>query len=78
MEAHRDRALAESVRQNLQEDRRLAGQMINITAHSGHIRITGTVNTRENKELALKRARGVAGVRNVEDFMDVREAPEDE
>lgn len=74
MEAHKDRALLESVREHLMKDQRLAGQSIDVVAVGGYIQIGGVVDTEEHKQLALDMARGVAGVHNVEDRIEVRES----
>jgi osmotically-inducible protein OsmY len=71
MEAHRDRALLESVRQRIMEDSRLAGQSINVTSSGGYIQLVGTVDSEENKMLAEELARGVMGVRHVDDRLEV-------
>ncbi|MDO8684961.1 MAG: BON domain-containing protein [Armatimonadota bacterium] len=73
MDAHRNRALLESVRQHLMEDQRLAGQSLTVTSSAGHIQIIGSVDTEEQKRLAIDLARGVVGVRDVIDRIDVRE-----
>lgn len=72
MEEHKNRALLESVRDQLMRDTRLAGQSITVTASGGYIQVVGTVDTEEHKQLALDMARGMAGVRNVEDRLEVR------
>ena len=72
MEIHKNRALLESVRQHLMQDTRLAGQSINVTASGGFIEVVGVVDTQEHKQLALDLARGMAGVHNVEDRIEVR------
>lgn len=73
MEDHRNRALLESVREQLMRDTRLSGQSINVTASGGYIQVVGTVDSEEHKQLALDLARGMAGVRNVEDRITVRD-----
>lgn len=73
MEAHRDRALDESVRQHLMKDQRLAGQALEVTSHEGYVQITGLVDTEEHRQLAIDLARGAVGVRSVEDRIRVRE-----
>jgi osmotically-inducible protein OsmY len=75
MEAHRNRALLESVREQLMKDTRLAGQSINVTASGGYIQVIGVVDTEEHKQLALNIACGIVGVRNIEDRIEVRNAP---
>ncbi len=72
MDAHKDRALLESVREHLMKDQRLSGQSITVTASEGYIQITGLVDTDEHKQLALDLAQGLLGVRNVEDCIEVR------
>jgi len=72
LEAHKDRALLEAVRNHLMKDQRLSGQSINVTASGGFIQITGVVDTEEQKQLALDMARGFIGVRTVEDHIKVR------
>jgi osmotically-inducible protein OsmY len=72
MEEHRNRALLESVREHLMGDVRLAGQSIYVTANAGYIQVVGVVDTEEHKHVALELARGMAGVRNVEDRIEVR------
>jgi osmotically-inducible protein OsmY len=72
MESFRSRAIAELVQEHLMGDQRLAGQMIVVCAANGHIEITGCVDTEEHKQLALALARGVPGVRSVEDHIKVR------
>ncbi len=74
MEEHRNRALLESVREQLMRDQRLAGQAIEVTASRGYVELRGLVDSFEHKQLALDLARGVPGVRNVEDHIDVRKA----
>lgn len=74
MEEHKNRALLESVRNQLMSDTRLAGQSITITASGGFIQVVGMVDTEEHKQLALDMARGMAGVHNVEDRLEVRGA----
>ncbi|MEN6371257.1 MAG: BON domain-containing protein [Armatimonadota bacterium] len=78
MEILRNRALAESVRQHLMEDDRLGGQSLEVVASGGFIQVIGRVDTEEQKELALKLAKGVMGVRDVEDRIVVRDDSEDE
>lgn len=73
LEAHKDRALLEAVRDHLMKDQRLSGQSINVTASGGFIQITGVVDTEEHKQLALEMARGLVGVHSVEDHIEVRE-----
>lgn len=78
MEAHRDRALHESVREHLMADQRLAGQSLNVVSSGGYIEISGVVDTEEHKQLALEMARGVVGVHQVEDCIEVRGSAEEE
>ncbi len=73
MEALRDRALLESVRRRIMEDTRLAGQSIEVVASNGFIQIIGTVDSDEDRNLAVELARGVSGVRGVEDRLLVRD-----
>lgn len=75
MDAVRDRALLESVRQRLMEDTRLAGQSIEVIASGGYIEVVGTVDSEEDRKLALHLAEGVAGVRRVANKLQVREKP---
>jgi len=67
-----NRAIAESIREHLMGDQRLAGQCIEVSAMDGYIQIMGCLDTEEQKQLALNLARGMAGVRNVEDRIKVR------
>lgn len=69
MEAHRDRALLESVRHRIMQDSRLAGQTINVTSNNGYVQLTGTVDTEEKKILAVEITRGVMGVRGVDEHL---------
>lgn len=78
MEDFRNRALMESVRRHLMEDDRLGGQSLNVVSCGGFIQIVGRVDTQEQKVLALELAKGVVGVRNVEDCIVVRDDSEDE
>ena len=73
MDEHKNRALLESVREQLMNDTRLAGQSITVTASGGYIQVVGVVDTEEHRQLALNLARGMAGVRNVEDRIEVRD-----
>ncbi|MBI2844107.1 MAG: BON domain-containing protein [Armatimonadetes bacterium] len=72
MAANLDWVLAEDVRGHIMDDVRLAGQSIEVTATDGYIEITGCVDAEEDKELAVELARGVPGVRGVEDKIEVR------
>lgn len=72
MEEHRNRALLETVREQIMRDTRLAGQSITVTSSGGSVQIVGVVDTEEHKQLALDLARGMAGVINVEDRIEVR------
>ena len=74
MEMHENRALLEAVREQLMRDMRLAGQPIDVTASGGYIEIVGIVDSEEHKQLALDLARGIAGVRNVQDRIEVRDS----
>jgi osmotically-inducible protein OsmY len=60
------------------EDKRLSGQSIEITASNGYIQVLGTVNTDEDRQLAIQLAQGVPGVRYVEDRLELREISDDE
>ncbi len=71
---HVNRALAESVRRQIMTDARLSGQCINVTASGGYVQISGTVDTEEQKKLAVDLAKGVPGVRHVEDRIEVQKA----
>lgn len=78
MEDLKDRALMESVRQHLMEDDRLGGQSLEVVSSGGFIQVIGRVDTEEQKELALELAKGVMGVRDVEDRIVVRDDSGDE
>lgn len=74
MEAYRDRALFESVRQRIMEDSRIAGQSITVTANNGYVQLSGSVDTEENMQRVIEITRGVMGVRGVESRLDVQES----
>lgn len=65
-------ALIIIVRSHLQEDKRLAGQPIDVISSDGYIKLVGRCDTREQKRLAVMLAQGIVGVRNVEDQIQVR------
>ena len=71
MDALKDRALIESVREHLMKDKRLAGQSIDVTASEGYIQIVGVVDSEEHRHIALELACGIAGVHHVEDLLEV-------
>jgi len=73
MEDIKDRALMECVRSHLMEDDRLGGQSLEVTASRGFIQIIGRVDSKEQTQLALELAKGVIGVRGVEDCIEVRD-----
>lgn len=71
MEAHRDRALAEMVRHRLLSDQRLSGQCIAVTASAGYVQLIGSVGSEDLKRLASELAKGITGVRGVENRLDI-------
>lgn len=72
-QVNKDTALLERVRDRMMSDQRLGGQILNVTADEGFIVISGHVDTEANKQLALDIARGVSGVRNIKDSIEVRQ-----
>jgi osmotically-inducible protein OsmY len=67
-----DQALIDVVRRHLQEDKRLAGQCVDIESSERCIVLVGSVETDEQKRLAEELVEGVVGVRCVENNIEVR------
>ncbi|MCL5105289.1 MAG: BON domain-containing protein [Armatimonadetes bacterium] len=72
-----DEVLAGLVRNAVVQDKRIGGQAIVARVVEGEVFLKGTVDTEEQKELAILVTRGIAGVRHVSgDELRVREVLE--
>jgi osmotically-inducible protein OsmY len=62
-----DVVLAELLTDKILGDSRLAGESVTVTVNDGTIILSGTVDTEEQRKLAIELAEGIPGVRWVED-----------
>lgn len=67
-----DAILALQVREAIAADSSLRGHNITVNAANGEITLLGVVSTRAQRERAAEVARGVGGVRRVENLLSVR------
>jgi hyperosmotically inducible protein len=65
-------AIITLVRSHLLDDKRLAGQPIDVTCSEGYIQLLGWVDSDDKRQLAVMLAKGIVGVRNVEDRIQIR------
>lgn len=66
-----DVALAGAVKAALEADKAVGAQTIDVTAKDGAVTLWGTVPQAERRTLAVKIARGVPGVKSVQDNLQV-------
>jgi hyperosmotically inducible protein len=66
-----DAALASAVKAALEAEKDLNAQGIDVTARDGSVTLWGTVPQAERRALAVKTARGVPGVKSVQDNLQV-------
>ena len=66
-----DVALANAVKAALEADKALGAQTIDVTAKDGAVTLWGTVPQAARRALAVKIARGVPGVKSVQDNLQV-------
>jgi osmotically-inducible protein OsmY len=66
-----DELLATAVHEALAKDRRVDAQQVRVQANDGTVRLLGEVNTNEERAAAGKIAKGVRGVRRVENQLTV-------
>jgi hypothetical protein len=66
-----DAALASAVKAALEAEKGLGAQGIDVTAKAGTVTLWGTVPQAERRALAVKTARGVPGVKSVQDNLQV-------
>jgi hyperosmotically inducible protein len=66
-----DVALAGAVKAALEADKAVGAQTIDVTAKDGAVTLWGTVPRAERRALAVKIARGVPGVKSVQDNLQV-------
>lgn len=64
--------VSQAVHTLLQAERRLQNMDIEVVTRKGDVRLTGTVDTQEQKELAERIAVGTAGVHGVNNELQVR------
>ena len=67
-----DEVLAQNVNAKLKADPALASRVINVTAASGAVTLTGSVNSEAEKTTAGQLAQGVDGVKSVINNLTVR------
>lgn len=72
MDTLKDRALLELVKKHLLQDQRLANQSLWVSTSCGYVQISGYIESEELRAIAMDLARGVVGVRDVEDQMIVK------
>ena len=65
-------ALVAVIRDRLLQDRRVAALAIDVCCSEGYVSLIGSVDTVEQKELAVQLVTGMVGVRNVNDELLVR------
>jgi len=66
-----DVALAGAVKAALEADKAVGAQTIDVTAKDGAVTLWGTVPQADRRALAVKIARGVPGVKSVQDNLQV-------
>ena len=67
-----NQALVELIRSRLAQDNRIAAMMIDISCSEGYVSLVGTVDTSDQKTVALELVIGMIGVRNVKDELQIR------
>ena len=67
-----DSAISTKVKAKLFEDPATSGWHISVTTDKGVVRLTGTVASAKEKEHASELARGVAGVKSVQNELTVK------
>jgi osmotically-inducible protein OsmY len=70
-----DRQLAQRVEQALREDQQLArvADNIQVKSREGKVKLTGTVNSQDEKQQVERKAGEVTGVQNVENEIQISE-----
>jgi len=68
----KEQVLAGVIRSRLSEDKRIAGQTIDVFVSDGDIVLLGTVDDESQRETADTLVRGIVGVREVTDRITVR------
>ena len=64
--------LAEAVRDHFRKDSRICSECIGVEVCERHVVLVGCVATEEQKQLAEEIAKGVSGVRHVENHVTIR------
>lgn len=68
-------ALVALIRDRLLQDSRIAALAIDVCCSDGYVSLVGSVDTLDQKDLAVRLVTGLIGVRNVVDELQVRRIP---
>jgi len=68
-----DAAIRQLIMERLQQDKRTAGAMVDVSCTDGCIRLIGQVDSEEQKKAALFIIEGLPGISNISDQIIVRE-----